>query len=189
MPKTNMVSAFRCTGTWRRWWLFLHCCQGCISVKLFLSLVSGIISLIPLHTCCDILMDAWKNSGTPWALFSPFLETLKRVQGPLLEVLSDKDPGEILTKFGVKCMGFIPGCESELPPMRFHLNRSQFCSQGNLSKVRDLREEKADTAIFSPSYRHYSLFRVLLGSQKPWLEMLIWTPALCNLREKCRCSE
>lgn len=69
MPKTNMVSAFRCTGTWRRWWLFLHCCQGCISVKLFLPLVSGIISLVPLHACCDILMDAWKSSGTTWALF------------------------------------------------------------------------------------------------------------------------
>lgn len=196
MPKTNMVSAFRWIGTWRRWWLFLHCCQGCISVKLFLSLVSGIISLIPLHAGCDILLDSWESSGTTWALprcagwVTSSHHSWKSLKGAraLLEVHSDKDTGEVLTKFGVKHMGFIPGCESELSPMCFHLHRFHFCSQG-IYPVRDLREEKADTAIFSPSYSHCSFFRVLLGSQKPRLEMLIWAPAPCNLREKCRYSE
>lgn len=62
-------------------------------------------------------------------LFSPFLEALKGCKA-LLEVHTDKDTGEVLTKFGVKRTGFIPGCESELPPMCFHLNRFHFCSQG-----------------------------------------------------------
>lgn len=62
-------------------------------------------------------------------LFSPFLEALESAR-PLLEVHSDKDTGEVLTKFGVKHMGFMLGCESELPPVHFHLNRFHFRSQG-----------------------------------------------------------
>lgn len=193
MPKTNMLSAFRCIGTWRRWWLFLHCCQGCISVKWFLSLVSGVISLIPLHVLWDFLLDTWESSGTTSTHSSDVLagwpqHSLKPFKAPS-GVHSDKDTGEVLTKFGRKCMGFIPGCERELPPTRFHLNRFKFLQPRYLSKVKDLREEEADTAIFSPSYNHCSFFRALLGSQKPWIEMLIWTPAPCNLRGKCRYSE